>query len=194
MLTISDYRFGKHKSFGIVPPAERFYSWKRYLRDEINGCYAPGIKAFIDFWRSEKQEEIDVIAVCDAVVVQRKSTVSDWRRFMISMPRLFMRDYAYWGVVSSASGHWFLARGKTENSRGFELLLAYVYEKAPIDGRCFHDSIQPAPETSSIDFAKDGHAYRLKATGSGKYSLWTDDEEESGLSDENVLSKLGMSL
>ena len=105
-----------------------------------------------------------------------------------------MRDYAYWGVVSNDSGHWFLARGKTENSRGFELLLAYVYEKVSIDGRCFHDSIQPAPETNSIDFTKDGHVYRLKATGSGRYSLWRDDEEEPGLSDENVLSKLGMSL
>lgn len=194
MLTISDYRFGKHKSFGIVPPAERFYSWKRYLRDEIDGCYAPGIKAFIDFWRSEKQEEINIIAVCDAVIVEGKSAVTDWRRFMISMPRLFMRDYAYWGVVSSASGHYFLARGKTENSRSYELLLAYVYEKAAEGTRCFHDSIQPEPETNSIDFSKNGHAYRLKAMNDGKYSLWTDDEEECGLIAENVLSKIGMAL
>ena len=194
MLTISDYRFGRHKSFGIVSPAERFYSWKRYLRDEIDGCCAPGIKAFIDFWRSEKQDEADVIAVCDAAIMQRKSTVCDWRRFLISMPRLFVRDYAYWGVVSNNSEHWFLSRGKTENSRGFELLLAYVYESVPNDGRRFHDSIRPEPETNSIEFSKDGHAYRLKATGAGRYSLLTDENEEVGLRDEDVLSKLGMSL
>jgi hypothetical protein len=194
MLTISDYRFGKHKSFGIVSPAERFYSWKRYLRDDIDGCCAPGIKAFIDFWRSEKQDETDVIAVCDAVIMQRKSTVCDWRRFLISMPRLFARDYAYWGVVSNNSEHWFLSRGKTENSRGFELLLAYVYESVPNDGRRFHDSIRPEPETNSIEFTKDGHVYRLKATCAGSYSLFTDENEEAGLTDEDVLSKLGISL
>ena len=194
MLTISDYRFGKHKSFGIVSPAERFYSWKRYLRDDIDGCCAPGIKAFIDFWRSEKQDETDVIAVCDAVIMQRKSTACDWRRFLISMPRLFARDYAYWGVVSNNSEHWFLSRGKTENSRGFELLLAYVYESVPNDGRRFHDSIRPEPETNSIEFTKDGHVYRLKATCAGSYSLFTDENEEAGLTDEDVLSKLGISL
>lgn len=194
MLTISDYRFGKHKSFGIVSPAERFYSWKRYLRDDIDGCCAPGIKAFIDFWRSEKQDETDVIAVCDAVIMQRKSTACDWRRFLISMPRLFARDYAYWGVVSNNSEHWFLSRGKTENSRGFELLLAYVYESVPNDGRRFHDSIRPEPETNSIEFTKDWHVYRLKATCAGSYSLFTDENEEAGLTDEDVLSKLGISL
>jgi hypothetical protein len=113
---------------------------------------------------------------------------------MISMPRLFMRDYAYWGVVSNDLGHWYLAHGKMENSRGYELLLAYVYEKASECTRCFHDSIQPEPEANSIDFSKDGHAYHLKATDGGKYTLWTDDAEDCGLSDENVLSKLGMTL
>ena len=85
-------------------------------------------------------------------------------------------------------------RGKTENSRSYELLLAYVYEKAAEGTRRFHDSIQPEPETNSIDFSKNGHAYRLKAMNDGKYSLWTDDEEECGLIAENVLSKIGMAL
>ena len=113
---------------------------------------------------------------------------------MIVCPELFCRDYALWGVIVEHDGHHFLARGKTSNSRSYEILLSFVYEHAPAESRRFHDSIQPTAVANSIAYSQDGHDYSLQVTWNGTYTLMVDNEEKTGLTADQVLSQLGLTV
>lgn len=193
MLALGDYRFGKHKTLGIISPADRFYSWKRYLRDEIDGCYAPGIKRFIDYWIQKYPSIEDIISYCRELITELKPWITDWRAILVSCPDLFSKEnYAAWGVVSERDGHYFLARGKTENSRSYEILISYVYQKAPYDTRKFYDSIQPPNVANSIEYSTGEKDYRLQSTANGTYSLTINGVEQKDMSGKDVLTKLDL--
>lgn len=192
MLALGDYRFGKHNSLGIISPADRFYSWKRYLRDEIAGCCAPGIKRFIDYWLQKYPNIEDVTVYCKELINELQPRITDWRAILVSCPELFSRDYAAWGVVTERDGHYFLAKGKTENSRSYEILISYVYQKAPCDTRKFYDSIQLSNVANSIEYSSGEYEYRLQSTANGTYSLAINGFEQKNMSGKEVLTKLDL--
>lgn len=194
MLALGDYRFGKHKTLGIVPPAERFYSWKRYLREEIGGCYAPGVKRFIDYWHQNHPGINDLIDYCEVVISEFKPQLKDWRAVMVSCPALFSQEYAEWGVVAEREGHFYLARGKTENSRSYEVLISYLYEHAPSADRMIYDSIQPTNVANSVEYSAGGNKYRLQIAANGTYALTINGQEQKGLCVDDVVEKLGFQL
>ena len=179
VLSVQDYRFNGNVTWGSLGTLndDRDVSWKRHLREQINGNYGVLIRSLIEEWMKPYATAMTYSVFLTQIINNNKLgiAINDWRHFIINLTTselasLFGIAPTSFRYINEANGCIYVYRSKTPRSDAvrYELVTMYLYVKLSGYKRIEHVNGVGGP---CVEFDIGGNKIRIASLMNGYYDI-----------------------